>query len=103
MTLIATQGFISDKDGSSYASDNSYFSNLLSFYIGMQDKRTPAVVRFVRFSDTKVSSKDKVEHVLTNNCVKLTNNILIGDSGASSHMSMTTNGMFDLKDCKILV
>ena len=73
LILIVTQIFISDKDGASYTLDNSYFSNLISFYVGMQDGRTPAVASFVSFSNTKVSSKDKVEHVLTNDCVQLTN------------------------------
>ena len=58
---------------------------------------------FVSFSNTEQESKDKVEHVLTNNWVKLTNEVWIGDLGASSHMAMTTDRMFDMKDCKILV
>ena len=58
---------------------------------------------FVSFSDKEHKSKVKVEHVLTNDSVKLTNKIWISDSGASIHMAMTTDGMFDMKDCKIPV
>ena len=67
LTLIATQGFISDDNSASYASDNSYFNNLLSFYVAIQDKRDLAVAKSVSFSNTKVSSKDQVEHMLTKN------------------------------------
>ena len=103
LNLISTQGFISNVDDASCASDNSYFNNLLSFYIEMRLEKNPAVASFVSFSNTKINSKDKVEIILTNNCVKLTREIWIGNSGASSHMEMTTNRMFDLKECKIPV
>ena len=69
----------------------------------MQDKNALSVASFVSFSNTKVSIKDEVEHMLTNNCIKLTSKIWIDNSGASSHMAMTTNRMFDLKDYKLLV
>ena len=69
----------------------------------MQHDQAPAVASFVSFSNTKINDKDMVEHVLTNDCVKLTSEIWIGDSGASSHMVMNTNGMFDLKEWKIPV
>ena len=59
MTLIVTQGFISDEDGASYTSDNSYFSDLLSFYVDMQDKRDPAVSSVVSFSDTSSVCADQ--------------------------------------------
>ena len=69
----------------------------------MRDEISGPVVSFVSLSDSETKNKDKVEHVLTNDCVKLTNEIWIGDSGASSHMATTTDGMFDMKDCRIPV
>ena len=50
------------------------------------------------FSNTEIDNKEKVEYLLTKDCVKLTSEIWIGDSGVSSRMAMTTNGMFDLKE-----
>ena len=75
MNLFSTQGFISDEDGASCTLDNSYFSHILSFYIGIRDEIAPAVASFVSFSDTEFNSNTKVEHVLTNDCVKLTSEI----------------------------
>ena len=54
---------------------------------------------FVSLSNSKPEREDKAEHVLTNDCVKLTSKIWIGNLGASSHMATTTDGMFDMKDC----
>ena len=69
----------------------------------MRHKKAPVMASFVSFSDTEIDRKDKVEHVLTNNCVKPTREIWIRNSGVSSHMEMTTNGMFELKEYKISV
>ena len=99
LNLFATQGFISNDDYPSSSSDNSY----LLYYIGMRDDIARPVASFVSLSDSESKNEDKTEHVLTNDCVKLTYEIWIGDSGASSHMATTTNGMFDMKDCQILV
>ena len=67
-------------------SNHSYFNNLLSFYTRFQDNQPQAMASFVSFSNTKDGSKEKTEHVLTNNCVQLTKDIWIGDFRASSHM-----------------
>ena len=65
----------------------------------MGDEIARPVASFVSLSDSKHKREDKVEHMLTNDCVKLTSEIWIGNLGASSHMAMTTDGMFDMKDC----
>ena len=75
LTLFATQGFVSDKDDASYTSDNIYFSHVLRFYTGMQCGTAQHMTSFVSFSNTEHKSKDKMEHVLTKNCVKLNNKI----------------------------
>ena len=95
LNLIATQGYIRDVNDASCSLENLYFNNFL-YYIKMRNEKAPAVASFVSFSDTEINSKHKVEHILINKCVKLTK-ICIGDLGASSHMAMTPNGMFDLK------
>ena len=61
------------------------------------------MVSFVSLSNSETNDEDETEHVLTNDCVKLTNEIWIGDSGASSHMTTTPDGMFNMKDCRIPV
>ena len=46
---------------------------------------------------------DKKETILTEGYNKLSSEIWIGDSGASSHMASSMKGLYEIKHCKIPV
>ena len=67
----------------------------------MQDERTQAVASYLSLNKIEDNSNNEIEQVRTNNYIELTKYIWVGNSGASSHMFISLDGMFDMKEYKI--